>query len=147
MPEVVNPETQHEKSDVNVRALLWFAAIFVVFGALTYGVVLLMFRHFAQMARNTTSTPLTEIARPADANVPQIPRLQPFPMKQAGGTTMMPPNTSTPVVDMEEMRVTEEQALNNPGWVDKQKGVVRLPINVAKELEVQRLNTPAGAHP
>jgi len=146
MPEDVNPETHHEKSDVNVRALLWFAAIFVVFGALTYGVVLLMFRHFAQMARNATTTPLTEIARPADANVPQIPRLQPFPMKQPGGT-MMPPNTSTPVVDMEEMRGNEEQALNNPGWVDRQKGIVRLPIAVAKQLAVQRLNAAAGAHP
>jgi type IV secretory pathway VirB10-like protein len=146
MPEAVNPETQHEKSDVNVRALLWFAAIFVIFGALTYGVVLLMFRHFAQMARNTATTPLTEIARPADANVPQTPRLQPFPMKQPGGAITLP-NTSTPAVDMEEMRVTEEQALNNPGWVDRQKGIVRLPINVAKELAVQRLNTPAGAHP
>ena len=146
MPEDVNPETHHEKSDVNVRALLWFAVIFVIFGALTYGVVLLMFRHFAQMARNTNTTPLTEIARPADANVPQTPRLQPFPMKQSGGTVMAP-ITSTPVVDMEEMRVNEEQALGNPGWVDRQKGIVRLPIAVAKQLAVQRLNAAAGAHP
>ena len=146
MPEGVNPETHHEKSDVNVRALLWFAAIFVMFGAATHGIVFVMFKEFAHRARRVTTAPLTEIARPADANVPQNPRLQPFPMKQPGGTTM-PPNTSTPVVDMEAMRVTEEQALGNPGWVDRQKGIVRLPINVAKELAVQRLHTPAGAHP
>ena len=146
MPEDVNPETQHERSDVNVRALLWFAAIFVVFAALTHGIVYVMFKQFAQKARRTTTAPLTEIARPADASVPQTPRLQPFPTKQRSGT-MMPPNTTTPVVDMEEMRITEEQALNNPGWVDRQKGIVRLPINVAKQLAVQRINTPAGAHP
>ena len=147
MPEVVNPETHHERSDVNVRALLWFAAIFIVFGALTHAVVYVMFKHFRQMAHDTTTTPLTEIARPEDANVPQIPRLQPFPMKERG--TMMPPNTSTPVVDMEQMRATEDQALNTPGWVDKQKGIVRLPIDVAKQLAVQRLNAGAGAgaHP
>jgi len=141
MPEVVNPETHHERSDVNVRALLWFAAIFVVFAALTNGVVYVMFKYFVQMGRRTTTAPLTEIARPADANVPQIPRLQPFPNKQ-------PPNTSTPVVDMEQMRATEDQALSTPGWVDKQKGIVRLPIDVAKQLAVQRLNPPpAGAKP
>ena len=53
---------------------------------------------------------------------------------------MLPPNSTTPVVDMEQMRVTEEQALHTPGWVDKQKGIVRLPINVAKQLAVQRIN-------
>lgn len=146
MPEVVNPETHHERSDVNVRALLWFAAIFIVFGALTHAVVYVMFKHFRQMAHDATTTPLTEIARPEDANVPQIPRLQPFPMKERG--TTMPPNTSTPVVDMEQMRATEDQALSTPGWVDRQKGIVRLPIDVAKQLAVQRLNVaPALSRP
>jgi hypothetical protein len=42
------------------------------------------------------------------------------------------------------MRAYEEQALNNPGWVDKQKGIVRLPINVAKQLAVQRLGGAGG---
>ena len=32
--DVVNPETQREKSDVNVRALLWAVVIFVIFAAL-----------------------------------------------------------------------------------------------------------------
>ena len=142
MPDTVNPETSHEKSDVNVRALLTFLAIFIVFAAVTHLVLWVMFRQFASMERHVTSTPLTKIARPADASVPQTPRLQPFPTKRTG--VMMPPNTSTPVVDMEEMRATEEQQLNNPGWVDKQKGVVRLPINVAKQLAVQRLNAGAA---
>ena len=40
---------------------------------------------------------------------------------------------------MEQMRATEEKALHSPGWVDKQKGIVRVPIEVAKQLAVQRL--------
>ena len=135
MPDIVNPETHHERSDVNVRALLWFAAIFIVFAAVTHLVLWVMFKQFTSMARHTPSTPLTSLTRPADASVPQTPRLQPFPMKAT-----MPPNANTPVVDMEEMRASEDQALNNPGWVDKQKGIVRLPIEVAKQLAVQRLN-------
>ena len=96
MPEIVNPETHHERSDVNVRALLIFMAIFIVFAAIS---------HLNRDPRGT----------------------------------MMPPNTTTPVVDMEDMRAADEQALHTPGWVDRQKGVVRLPIDVAKQLAVQRL--------
>lgn len=142
MPDIVNPETQHEKSDVNVRALLMFLVIFIVFAAVTHVVVWAMFRQFVSMSRHVASPPLTQVARPS--SVPQTPRLQPFPSKERTGV-MMPPNTSTPVVDMEEMRASEEQALNNAGWVDKQKGIVRLPIDVAKQLAVQRLS--GGAPP
>ena len=46
MPESVNPETQHERSDVNVRALLLFAAIFIVFAVVTH-LVLQVSRHDA----------------------------------------------------------------------------------------------------
>ena len=139
MPDVVNPETHHERSDVNVRALLWFAAIFVIFAALTHVTLWFMFKKFVNVARHTTTPPLTSVARPANASIPQTPRLQPFPNRDPHGT-VMPPNVTTPAVDMEEMRATEDQILNNPGWVDKQKGIVRLPINLAKQLAVQRLN-------
>ncbi len=138
MPEhddeaIVNPETHHERSDVNVRALLWFVAIFVAFAAVTHLLVWTMFHHFASMARQTTAAPLTSMVRPPEMSIPQNPRLQPFPGK-------MPPYATSPVVDMEEMRQSEEQALRNPGWIDRQKGIVRLPIDVAKQLVVQRLN-------
>jgi hypothetical protein len=139
MPEIVNPETHHERSDVNARALLMFMAIFVVFAAISHFVLYGMFKYFAQMARNRTTAPLTDVLRPPDASIPQQPRLQPFPDRDPGGQTM-PPRATSPVIDMEEMRATEEQALHTPGWVDKQKGIVRVPIDVAKQLAVQRLN-------
>jgi hypothetical protein len=139
MPEIVNPETHHERSDVNVRALLMFMVIFVVFAAISHFVLWGMFKYFAQMARNKTAAPLTDVLRPPDAAIPQGPRLQPFPNRDPRGQ-MMPPLATTPVVDMEEMRATEEQALHTPGWVDKQKGIVRVPIDVAKQLTLQRLN-------
>ena len=146
MPEVVNPETHHEESDVNVRAILWFVVIFIAFAALTHLSVWILFKQFAKMARQTTTPPLTEMVRPANASVPQGPRLQPFPSEQPGGT-VRPPNNTTPVVDMKEMRATEDQLLNTAGWVDQQHGIARIPIDTAKQLAVQRLNAGAGAHP
>jgi hypothetical protein len=139
MPDIVNPETHHEKSDINVRAFLWAVVAFVVFAAAMHLVLYLQFRFYRSLFRGKTNTPpMTAVARPADANVPPEPRLQPFVTRGPGGAEN-PPNTDTPVSDMEEMRAAEEQALQNPGWIDRQRGVVRLPIDVAKQLAVQRL--------
>jgi hypothetical protein len=134
---LLNPETHHERSDVNVRALLWFVVIFILFGAFTHFFLWMLFKQFAKEARRDVRPPLTAMQRPADVSVPQEPRLQPFP-KEVGPGQMMPPTRDTPVKDMEEMQRSEEQALHNPGWIDRQKGIVRLPIDVAKQLAVQR---------
>lgn len=140
MPESVNPETHHEKSDVNVRALLWSVVIFILFGGVTHLLLYVQFNVFRQMFRGATNAPLTSIARPPDASVPQEPRLQPF---KAGN---VPPNANTPVTDMDDMRAAEEKALHTAGWVDREKGVVRIPIETAKQLAVQRL-AQSGAKP
>jgi len=133
MPEIVNPETHHEKSDVNVRALLWAVVIFIVFGGVTHLLLYMQFNVLRQKFRGASNAPLTSMARPADDAVPQEPRLQPF---KAGN---IPPNANTPVTDMDDMRAAEEKALHTAGWVDREKGIVRLPIETAKVLAVQRL--------
>src|SRR5947209_2713922 len=133
--DIVNPETRHEDSDVNVRAVHWAVVIFIVFAFVTHAVLYLQFHAYAKHFRNESSQPLTMMAPPS--RVPPTPRLQPFPNKLVTGHDL-PPNTSTPVTDMAEMRAAEDEALNKPGWVDKQKGIVRLPIETAKQLVVQR---------
>ncbi len=134
---IINLETHHEKSDVDVRALLWFVVIFIVFAALTHLLLYMMFRYFVVLSRGATNAPLTSIARPADAAIPQQPRLQPFPNKERDGTTVAP-NALTPEVDMVLMRRDQDQALRTPAMMDRQKGTVRIPIEVAKQLIVQR---------
>jgi hypothetical protein len=138
--EIVNPETQHEESDVNVRALLWFVVIFIVFSAVTHFALLMLFNFFANLERGAGNAPLTSMARPVDADIPQLPRLQPFPMNA-------PPNRTTPVVDMDEMRAREEQVLSSYGWVDQQKGVVHIPIDQAKKLVLNGGQAPSPVQP
>lgn len=133
--EIVNVETSHEKSDVNVKALLWSVAVFIVFGFITHGILFVMFKYFAEIARGQTNEPMTEIN--VRAEIPPEPRLQPLQTKDRAGKLIVP-NASTPVTDMEEMRAREDEAQKNAGWVDKSKGQVRLPIDVAKQLVVQR---------
>jgi hypothetical protein len=135
--DIVNPETRHEDSDVNVRALLWAVVIFIVFAIVTHLVLYLQFHAYAKHFRRDDSQPLTMMTRPSDASVPPTPRLQPFPNKLHDGN-VPPPNTNTPLTDMADMRAADDEALNKAGWVDKQKGIVRLPIETAKQLVVQR---------
>jgi hypothetical protein len=139
---IVNAGTHHEKDDVDVRALGWAVIIFIVFAVTTQGLIYLQFHFYARHFRGEASQPLTMMARPSDASVPARPRLQPFPTK--AHDDMLPPYATTPVTDMAEMRASEEKMLNNPGWVDQQKGVVRLPIDVAKQLTIQRLGAGAA---
>ena len=144
---IFNPETHHEKSDVSVRALLWFILIVVVFSFLLHIVIYLMYKGFAGIERRRNTVKMTEMERPADLSVPKNqPLLQPFPRKMANGEDL-PPNSATPVVDLAEMRRTEDQALHSYGWVDKQKGIVRIPIEEAMKLAVQRLQSAAPAPP
>src|SRR5258708_7961649 len=119
--DIVNPETHHEESDVNVRALLWSVVIFIIFAGLTHLILYAQFHAYARYFRNERSEPMTMMARPAA--LPATPRLQPFPSDG-------PPMTSTPVTDMAGMRASEDEALNKAGWVDQKKGIVRLPIDV-----------------
>jgi hypothetical protein len=144
---IVNPETHHEESDVNVRALLWFVVIFIAFAAVSNVALWLLFRFYVQLGKRETNAPLTQVARPVDANVPELPRLQPFPT--TGKTEVRSPVADTPVADMKEMRAHEDQILNNYGWVDSQKGTTHIPIEQAKQLALQRgtyaVNTSTAA--
>jgi len=44
-----------------------------------------------------------------------------------------------------EIRVAEEKSLDNPGWIDQSRGVVRLPIDVALQMAAQAWQNPAQA--
>lgn len=145
---IVNPETHHEKSDVSVRALMIFIAIFIVFGFLTHIMIWLLFKGFVRIERRRQLGPVTEMARPADMAIPKNqPLLQPFAHNGADGKPL-PPYRHTPVVDLAVMREAEQQALTTYGWVDRQKGLVRIPISEAMKLTLQRgLPVQSGAQP
>jgi hypothetical protein len=141
--DLFNPETHHEESDVPIKPLFWAVAIFIAFAIVTHLALAAMFQGLAKNERKRMDPPATQVARPADADVPRNqPLLQPFPLKAQA------PNQNTPVTDLAEMRAREQQALHTYGWVDQQKGVVRIPIEEAKKLVVQRITGgAAGSQP
>jgi hypothetical protein len=44
-----------------------------------------------------------------------------------------------------EIRAAETQALNHPGWIDENRGLVRLPISVAMQITERKWQNPAAA--
>src|SRR5271156_403177 len=44
-----------------------------------------------------------------------------------------------------EIRATEAKSLNNVGWADESRGIVRLPIDTAIQLAAQEWQNPAAA--
>jgi hypothetical protein len=134
-----NLETHHEESDVNVRALIWFLVIFVVFGILTNLAVFGLFRFFVHLEHEKKPAPMTALSMPRDANMPDQPRLQPFPARDRDSGRIVLPTANTPVTDMNDMHAAEDAALQGPPqWIDPQRGVVRIPIARAMSLIAQR---------
>ncbi|HEY0142908.1 MAG TPA: hypothetical protein VGF48_18550 [Thermoanaerobaculia bacterium] len=145
--DLFNPETHHESSDVPTRPLFWAMVILVVSGVVTHLVLLFMFKTMIKGERGTGEPPRTALQRPATADVPQAqPLLQPFPKKDQEGNDVYP-NRNTPVTDLEDMRRAEEQHLTSYGYVDRERGVVRIPIDRAKELVLTRLPGRPGQTP
>lgn len=49
------------------------------------------------------------------------------------------------VRDLAQIRAAETGALDNPGWIDQQRGLVRLPIDVALQMAARDWQNPAVA--
>lgn len=136
--DLYNAETHHEQSDVPIRPLWWAVIVFIAFAIFSHVVLWFYFKALVKSERERSSAPRTLVQRPANLNVPQNqPLLQPFPQTDAQNAEV-PPYRTTPVVDLLQMRAAEQKALTSYGWVDRQKGTVHVPIDLAKEMFVAR---------
>ena len=110
----------HEEKDVDVWAVSRFAIMLVLLCAFALIALVGLFRYF-QTREAALQTPAVEGADLKVPSLPPLPRLQ-----------------NTPVLDLKRMRQAEDQILGSYGWIDRQQGIVRLPIARAMELLSQR---------
>jgi hypothetical protein len=114
-----NPDVAHESTDVSIAGVMWFVVILagtVLIVQLAMGGLMKVFEHYE--ARNDPF--VSPLAVPA-GTLPPEPRLQ-----------------TTPWQDLQQFRGEEELVLHSYGWVDQKTGVVRVPIDKAKALLLQR---------
>ena len=117
---------RYETSDVQVakvvRAGVGLIAIVAVFFALMW-----MFEGVLLRSVDTAEAPRHPLASTLARTEPPAPRLQPDPR-----------------ADLLALRAQEDAVLNNYAWVDKSRGMVRVPIDRAMQILAER-GLPARA--
>jgi hypothetical protein len=108
----------HEERDVNVWAVGKFGIALALLCIAALALLLGVFRFFEK-----------EIAGPA---------APPRELGMQDGSPLEPRLQETPLQDLKQIRAVEDQILGSYGWVDKEKGIVRLPIDRAIDLLAQR---------
>lgn len=128
-----------EGDGISYRGLLWFMVVLavttVVCQALMWGLL-----HFFLMRANSTDEARAPMAAPMT-----VATIQDNNMVAASGGEMPPPYLQTrEPLGLDRFRAREDEILTTYGWVDQNNGVVRIPIERAKVLLLER-GIPGGS--
>ena len=110
----------HETSDVSLGGAPRFVIVMTLFLAIVFAFIYFVYVKWRSdlVASDVPATPMA--VRDGDRQ-PPLPRLQ-----------------TTPYVDLKTFRDGEAQVLDTYAWVDKEKGVVRIPVARAIDLLAER---------
>jgi len=121
-PDLSIPEMRHEQADVNVWAIGKVAIALVI---VTIASVILMFgvfRYF-EVRENALQPPPPAPVGLDSRRIPPEPNLL-YNENEAG--------------NLREIRAAEDKMMNEYGWVDQAHGVVRIPVDHAMDLLLQK---------
>lgn len=122
-PSGANPG--YEKRDVNTRAIAYSVAVLFALVVASLFTMRWLFDYFsATQTLGPSASPFTDVRQ-----LPPEPRLQ-----------------VQPVEDLNRLRENQEEMLSSYGWADRTTGKVRIPIDRAMDLILERgLPTRPGA--
>jgi hypothetical protein len=116
-----NDDVQYEKEDINERSTFWFGFWIL---ALMVGVSFLLKPLYNLLVVHgvETQAPAAYVAEPdPGALEPPAPRLQALPERE-----------------LAELRAQENAILGSYAWVEKDRGVARIPIDEAMQIVAER---------
>lgn len=119
--EIENEEIQHEESDVNIRSIFGFGIGLFVVAVVIHVAIYVLFVFFTNQEAKANASPQYPLAAGQESRLPPEPRLQ-----------------TNPRQDLQDLRAQEDATLNGYSWVDRNAGVVRIPIADAMKLTLQR---------
>ena len=121
MADKERPEVRHEEHDVNVFAITKFGIGLTIMLIVTLFVLWGLLNYFkTRVTAEFTPAPETRTA-PRVSKVPPAPRLQ-----------------ENPRIDLRAIRAEENKQLDSYGWIDREHGVVRIPVARAMDILAQR---------
>ncbi len=137
--EMINPghsghETEFEREDLGTRGVFAFMIGLAVVGVVIYFIVVGMYSFLDNYARSqmVTASPLLTTKGTMSRVVTQADIDKAF---RDNGAPMLEVIEG---VDFRRDLLKQEERLNSYGWVDKEAGVARIPIERAMDLIVQR---------
>jgi hypothetical protein len=119
-PDAENPEVAHEASDVNVGVILRYGAGLLVVGAIVQ-LFLWWLLGVYEGQHQRAQTQVFPMAVGQQDRRPPEPRLQ-----------------NNPQQELRDLRAKQEGLLNGYGWVNKEGGVARIPIDEAMRMVVEK---------
>ncbi|MDE3156018.1 MAG: hypothetical protein KGN76_12995 [Acidobacteriota bacterium] len=149
-----DPHTAHEAGDVSAKGVVWAGVGLALLCIISWIVVVGVFRLFT--GAGFAWLPGTEAALPDVAPMEKIytaesetPRTYPLAQPQE---PVGPGVQANPPADLAALHAEENAILDSYAWVDRENGVVRIPIARAMELLVKqglpvRPNPPAVEGP
>jgi hypothetical protein len=114
-----NSARRHETSDADVRSIVKFAVGLFLTIAVSLWVVSALFNYF--VAHQELGPPTSPFENTRKLPPPGVPRLQVAPPQELG-----------------QYRKGQEELLHSYSWVDQKAGIVRIPIDRAMEVLIQR---------
>jgi len=150
MPEEMHMNEPHEElkfehSDLSPSAIIAFLIGLAVFGVLLHFVVAGMLRYMdrTEQVRQTKLGSMMPSLRPAQPDTRSVKPedINQFPEPRLEGNER---------IEINSFRFNEDRLLNSYGYVDQQRGVVRIPIDRAMHLIAERglpTRPQAGAVP
>ena len=122
-----DPYRDHERKDVDVMSIFTIVFILFVSGAVIFLCVSFMMHYFKSHEPAQTS---------GQANIPTVRSEEEFP----------PPRLEIKSgKSLAELRAEEDVDLNSYGWIDRGTGTVRIPIDRAMQLIIERGLPDVGA--
>jgi hypothetical protein len=137
--ELHNEDVAHEHTDVNIKAILMFAAGLVVVAAVVHVLMAVMFGWLERQAKK--NDPQLSPLSAAAPEMPERTRESPFFGHARGGAQLL---TNEPMA-LRKLRGDEDKRLHGYGWVEGKPGVAHMPLSEAKKLILERgVPTRAG---
>ncbi len=115
-----SPAVVHEESDVNVRAIVGYGIGLMVVAVVVHVFLWWLLGTYTRQAERA-QTRAYPLAAGQQEQLPPSPRFQDNPQQ-----------------DMRELRAKQQALLQGYGWVHREVGVARIPIEEAMRLVVER---------
>jgi hypothetical protein len=121
-PPPAHPEVRYEKSDARVGAVIAFGILLAVLGLIVQASAGWLFESLKEREHRKYQ-PLPALAAKERAQLPRDLDKIPQPRLQEAEP-----------LDLTKLRQAEDSLLNRYGWIDRDKGIVHIPIAEAMRL-------------